>query len=247
VNDTRTLLIMPAHNEASNIGPVLADVRRHAPELDVLVVNDASTDGTSRAAGAAGARVVDLPCNLGYGGALQTGFKYALQQGYGAAVIMDADGQHNAGDIPALLAALRRGDADLVLGSRFLGTLEYSPGPIKKLGMAVFRKLASRVTRQRITDPTSGFQAMCRDVLRFFAQDNYPSDFPDADTIMLLHFAGFRIREIPVTMRERMSGQSMHSNLKAVYYVFKMFLSIFVVCLRRGTNSHALRPGKEPA
>jgi len=245
IDDRRALVIMPAHNEATNIAAVIGQVRVLAPGLDIVVVNDGSTDETARLAAGAGAAVVTLPNNLGYGGAVQTGFRYAVQQGYPFGLMMDADGQHNAADIPRLLEVVQRGGADVALGSRFLGQMEYAPSWPKRLGMALFRWMASRVTGQPITDPTSGFQAMTRDVMRFFAHDNYPVDFPDADTIMTLHFAGFRIREVPVTMRARLSGESMHTTLKSFYYVFKMFLSIFIVWLRRRTNVQALRPGEE--
>ena len=245
MNAGRVLVIMPAHNEARNIGPIIEGVRRRVPGAEILVVDDASADCTAQVAAAAGADVVSLPCNLGYGGAVQTGFRYAVAQGHDFGVIMDADGQHDPADIPALLGPVTNGEADLALGSRFLGRLEYTPSWARRMGMALFRRLATRMTGQRITDPTSGFQAMTREVMQFFARDNYPSDFPDADTIITVHFAGFRIREAPVTMRERLSGRSMHSTIKGVYYVLKMLLSIFIVWLRRRTNAGAQRPGAE--
>lgn len=245
MSEFRILIIMPAHNEALNIGSVIEDIRRHEPDIDVLVVNDDSGDQTAQVALDAGATVVTLPCNLGYGGAVQTGYRYAVEHDYDIGLIMDADGQHNPADIPALLGVIRRDEADLALGSRFLGQLEYSPSWAKRMGMALFRRLATRMTGQRITDPTSGFQAMTKEVMSFFSRDNYPVDFPDADTIITVHFAGFRIKEVPVTMRERLSGESMHNTLKGFYYTFKMFLSIFVVWLRRRTNSQAVRPYTE--
>jgi len=244
-DEKRAVVIMPAHNEEKNIAAVIAELRASAPGLDLVVINDCSTDNTASVAEGAGATVVTLPCNLGYGGAVQTGFRYAVQQGYHYGVIMDADGQHAAGDVPALLQTVQGGQVDLALGSRFLGRLEYSVPWPKRVGMAVFRWIASRTTGQPITDPTSGFQAMTRDVMRFFARDNYPVDFPDADTIMTLYFAGFRVREVPVTMRARVSGESMHTTLKSLYYVFKMFLSIFIVWLRRRTHTQAQRPSME--
>jgi glycosyltransferase involved in cell wall biosynthesis len=238
----KTLVIMPAHNEAANIAQVLNEVRATALDLDVLVVDDYSTDETATVATRAGARLLRLPCNLGYGGAVQTGFRYAVRHGYGFCVLMDADGQHDAHSIPRLLDVVQHGQADLALGSRFLGRMEYRTSWVKRTGMTVFRELVSRIIGQRITDPTSGFQALNRDVMTFFAADNYPIDFPDADTILLLHFAGFRLKEVPVIMRERLSGVSMHSSWKPVYYIFKMFLSIFIVLLRVGTHSNARRP-----
>lgn len=243
MSEIRTLIIMPAHNEALNISPVIDAIRQHASGIDLLVVNDDSKDGTAEVARRAGAAVITLPCNLGYGGAVQTGFRYAVEHGYEIGLIMDADGQHDAADIPVLLGIIRNGEADLALGSRFLGRLEYSPSWFRHLAWALLRRLASRMTGLRVTDPTSGFQAMTGELMRFFARDNYPTDFPDADTIIAVSFAGFRVKEAPVTMRDRVSGQAMHTTIKGVYYMFKMLLSIFIVWLRRRTNSQALRPG----
>ncbi|MCD6520070.1 MAG: glycosyltransferase family 2 protein [Anaerolineae bacterium] len=234
----RVIVIMPAHNEAENLPSVLAELRRWAPGLPVVVVDDASTDGTARVATQEGAEVVRLPCNLGYGGAVQTGFKYALEQGYEYAVMMDADGQHDPQYIPALLEPVLTGKADVAIGSRFLGSLEYETGWARRVGMRLFASIVARFTGRKVTDPTSGFQAMNRAVLRFFAQDNYPSDYPDADTLLLLHYAGFRVVEVPVRMRGRLAGASMHSSWRVVYYIFKMFLSIFIVLLRVKVRGH---------
>ncbi len=241
---TRTLVIIPAHNEATNLSKVLAEIVELELPLDLLVVDDYSTDETASVAAQMGARVLRLPYNLGYGGAVQSGFRYAVHYGYDFGVIMDADGQHAAGSIPDLLQVVREGQADVALGSRFLGRMDYRTTLVKRIGMAFFRQVVSRITRQRITDATSGFQAMNREVMTFFAADNYPVDFPDADTILLLHFAGFRLHEVPVVMRERLSGESMHSSWKPLYYIAKMFLSIFVVLLRQKTRKNAVRPGK---
>jgi glycosyltransferase involved in cell wall biosynthesis len=243
---TRTLVIIPAHNEAANIGQVLRDVQATRLPVDVLVIDDRSTDETATVAAQTGAHVLQLPNNLGYGGAVQTGFLYAVRYGYDYGVMMDADGQHDASSIEALLRVVQEGKADIALGSRFLGHMEYQASFVKRVGMAIFRQIVSRITGQHITDPISGFQALNRDVMTFFATDNYPVDFPDADTILLLYFAGFRLLEVPVTMRERLSGVSMHSNWKPIYYVFKMFLSIFIVLLRQSTHSIAVHSSKKP-
>lgn len=242
----KILVIIPAHNEAENIRQVLVEVRDTGLNLDVLVVDDYSTDETALAAVRQGARVLRLPCNLGYGGAVQSGFRYAMQYGYDYGVLMDADGQHDASCISDLLRVVQDGEADVVIGSRFLGRMEYRTSFVKRAGMATFSQIVSRITGQHMTDATSGFQVFNRDVMRFFATDNYPVDFPDADTILVLHFAGFRLAEVPVTMRERLSGESMHSSWKPVYYVFKMFLSILVVLLRQRTHANAVRPGVGP-
>jgi glycosyltransferase involved in cell wall biosynthesis len=226
------LVVMPAFNEAESIGSTLARIRESLPDADMLVVSDASSDATASIARAAGARVVELPCNLGYGGAVQTGFKYAVQHGYDAVIQMDADGQHDPASAAPLLAPVLAGEADVVIGSRFLGRAEYRIPGLRRLGMNMFGAIVTFVTRRRFSDPTSGFQALGPGVIRFFARDHYPSDFPDADTIILLVLAGFRVREVPVTMRARTAGSSMHSNLKAFYYVSKMMLSIVMVLLR---------------
>ncbi len=229
----RLLVVMPAHDEEESVGTTLERVRLALPEADVVVVNDYSSDRTTAVAEAHGARVVELPCNLGYGGAVQTGFKYAVAHGYDVVIQMDADGQHDPGSARALLAPVLAGEAEVAIGSRFLGQAKYRIPGLRRLGMQVFGGIVTFVTRQRFSDPTSGFQALDRRVVEFLARDHYPSDFPDADTIILLALAGFRVREVPVTMEARVAGTSMHSNLKAFYYVAKMTLSILMVLLRR--------------
>jgi hypothetical protein len=224
---------MPAHNEEESLAPTLARVRAALPAADVVVVNDYSTDRTTEVALENGAHVIELPCNLGYGGAVQTGFKFAIQRGYDVVLQIDADGQHDPACAQALLEPVLRGETDVAIGSRFLGQARYKIPGMRRLGMGVFGSIVSFVTRQRYTDPTSGYQALGRRVVEFFARDNYPSDFPDADTIILLNLAGFRVREVPVTMEARVAGTSMHSNFKAFYYVAKMLLAILMVLLRQ--------------
>lgn len=226
------LVIIPAYNEARNIAKVIADVHCHASTADVLVVDDGSADDTARIARAAGATVISLPFNMGYGVALQTGFKYALLKGYDYIIQMDGDGQHEPACIPALLEEVRNGSADIAIGSRFLEDCGYKARFIVRCGMIIFGTIASLLTKQKITDPTSGFQAMNRRVLQFYASDAYPADFPDADVLLMLHLAGFRIKEVPVIMHPNIQGKTMHSGLRPLYYVFKMFLSIFMTLLR---------------
>lgn len=239
----RWLVVMPAHNEAANITAVLREVRARFPDVACLVIDDGSTDGTAEHARACGADVVRLPCHLGYGGAVQTGFRYAVRRGYDLVVLMDADGQHDPGSIPALLAPVLADQADVVVGSRFLGQHTYPVDPARRLAMRFFGGVVRWLTGQRITDPTSGFQALSREALRFFAYDNYPSDFPDADTLLSLLYAGFRVVEVPVTMHGRLSGTSMHSPLRGVYYFLRMSLSLFILLLRQKTRT-AARPSE---
>jgi glycosyltransferase involved in cell wall biosynthesis len=228
----RVLIVIPAHDEEASLTATLAAVREHLRGATVVVIDDCSRDRTAAIAAAEGADVVTLPCNLGYGGAVQAGFKYALARGAEVVLQLDADGQHDPASAAALLVPVLAGEVEVAIGSRFLGQAHYPIPALRRFGMRVFARIVSFVARQRFTDPTSGYQALGPRAIEFFAHDNYPSDFPDADTIILLVLAGFRVREVPVVMRARAAGSSMHSNLKALYYVSKMFLSIAMVMLR---------------
>jgi glycosyltransferase involved in cell wall biosynthesis len=242
----RRLVIMPAHNEAGNLPRVIPEVRRAAIGYDLLVIDDGSRDNTAEVAACCGARVVTLPVNLGYGGAVQTGFLYAVRHGYDTCVVIDADGQHDPAGIPRLVEAVESGAADVAVGSRFRGRMNYHQPFVKRLGMRIFAWTVSAVTRKPVTDPTSGFQALNADALAFLCRDNYPVDYPDADTLLALFYAGFATVEVPVTMRERMSGVSMHSGWKPFYYIGKMWLSIAMVLLRQGTRVSPRRTRREP-
>ena len=226
-----TIVIIPAYNEEKRIAAVVAGVAASIPEAAVVVINDCSRDDTAAAARQAGAIVVSHPFNMGYGAAIQTGYKYARDKGYDYLVQLDADGQHDPTCIPALLAPVRRGEADIAIGSRFLGS-SYRPPLARRAGMALFRRIVALVTGTAITDTTSGFQAFNHEVIRFFASDVFPVDYPDADMLIMLHRAEFRITEVPVRMFENSEGKSMHSGLKPLYYMFKMLLSICVTLMR---------------
>jgi glycosyltransferase involved in cell wall biosynthesis len=229
---TNVLILIPAYNEAARIAEVVAGVRRAVPGYDILVVNDGSKDTTAGAAEAAGAIVVSHPFNMGYGVAIQTGYKYAHAHGYAFLAQIDGDGQHDPAYLPRLLAPVMAGETDFAIGSRFREVESYEPSLARRVGMAFFRKVVSLVTGTRITDSTSGYQAFNREVIRFFTTEVFPCDYPDADMLITLHRAGFTIRELPVRMFARAEGKSMHSGLKPLYYIFKMFLSIFVTLLR---------------
>jgi hypothetical protein len=231
----RLLVIIPAFNEADGIAGVIDRVRQTVPGAAVLVVNDGSRDGTAAAARAAGAAVASHPFNMGYGVAIQTGYKYAVANGFDFVVQIDGDGQHDPACIPALLEPLRRGETDFVLGSRFLEPGSYTPPLVRRMGMVFFRAIIRLVTGERVTDPTSGFQAFNAAVARFFATEVFPCDYPDADMLITLHLARFRIRELPVRMYANSQGVSMHQGLKPLYYVFKMLLSILVTLMRDHT------------
>lgn len=235
----RTLVLIPAYNEGARIGDVVRRVRGTVPDHDVLVVNDGSRDETALYAAAAGAEVVSHPFNLGYGVTIQTGYKYALAQGYDYLVQMDGDGQHDETYIPQLLAPVMAGETDVALGSRFLGVGGYEPSGARRVGMRFFRWLVSLLIGARITDSTSGYQAFNREVIRFFTTEVFPCDYPDADMLITLHRAGFRIREVPVRMYANVAGKSMHSGWRPLYYLFKMLLSIFVTLLRAESRAEA--------
>ena len=231
----RVIAIVPAHNEEGAIGSVVDDIRAFDPSIDVLVVDDASTDDTALVAAERGALVVRLAANLGIGGAVQTGFKAALEGGYDMAVRVDGDGQHDPADIATLLAPLERGDADVVTGSRFLdGARRYRPPLARRVGITWFARLVSLLTRQRVTDTTSGFQAFNRTGISLFAHD-YPTDYPEVEATLLVLRHRLRLVEVPVVMREREHGVSSITFVRSVYYVLKVTLALGVAMLRKVT------------
>jgi len=225
-------VIIPAYNETGRITSTIAGIRK-ITDADIIVVNDGSGDSTGREAKEAGAVVLDLPFNLGYGGALQTGFKYALKKGYSFAVQMDADGQHDPAYIIALLEDVQTDKVDVAIGSRFLGEGDYRPTTVKKIGMVFFSSIASAITGQKVTDATSGFQALNRKAMEFYASEAYPVDFPDADVLVMLYKKGIRFKEAPVRMHQNIKEKTMHSGIVPLYYLFKMVLSIFVTLIRK--------------
>jgi len=235
-----TLIIIPAFKEEGRIKHVIAGIRRHAPGVDILVIDDGSPDKTAQEAAQAGAMVASLPFNLGYGVALQTGFKYACRHNYSYVVQMDGDGQHEARCIPDLLAAMLQPGVDVVMGSRWLGLAEYNGPLLRKFGKFFFGFLATVLTRQQVTDPTTGFQALSAEVVRFYCTNAFPVDYPDANVIIMLNRAGFHVAEVPVIMYRNESGQSMHSGLKPIYYGIKMMMSIAMTLLR---DDRKLRQG----
>ncbi len=227
----RVLVIVPAYNEADAIEAVLAELRRDAPSYDVLVVNDASTDETAEAAENAGVPVLDMCFNLGIGGAVQAGFKYALEQGYDIAVQMDGDGQHPADQIDEIVAPVREGVCELSIGSRFLDESGYAGSPWRRLGTAFLSWVCSRAAGQRITDATSGFRAFGPRALRYLATQ-YPSDYPEPEVIVLLHRCGMAVREVPVRMRPRQAGRSSIGGVSAGYYMIKVGLALLLAIFK---------------
>ena len=232
----KTLIVIPVFNEAGNIEGVIECIKKEVPYADILVVDDGSSDDTRDIAETSATWVISHPFNMGYGVALQTGFKYAMERGYDFVVQMDGDGQHEPKYINDLLNELRREDVDIIIGSRFLSGTSYKSQPVRRLGIMIFALIASLITRQKITDPTSGFQALNKKVVKLYASEVYPTDFPDADVIIMVSLIGYKIKEIPVVMYQSASKISMHSGLKPLYYIFKMFLSIIVTLFRKRQN-----------
>ena len=236
----KSLIIIPAYNECETIGQVVSKIQESEKNIDILVIDDGSTDKTAQYARAAEAKVIRLSSNMGYGVAIQAGFKYAYEKGYEYLVQLDGDGQHDPAYIPDMLKVIISGETDLVLGSRFLNKtapdenslVHYKAGKVRKMGIVLFAFLTTKLVGFKITDPTSGYQAFNKRVLAFLTQDFFPCDFPDADVIIMLNRAGFKIKEFPMLMTKRENGESMHSGIKPLYYVYKMFLSMFMTLLR---------------
>lgn len=224
------IIIIPAYNEAGNIGAVLERLKQEMPTTAVVVVDDGSTDKTADIVKMHGCKVISLPVNLGIGGAVQTGFKYAYERGYDIAVQMDGDGQHDASEIARLIVPVIDQEADVVKGSRYLGEPDYNAPLMRRTGMILFANIASLMLGQRITDTTSGFWAVNRRALELLV-NNYPTDYPDADNLIYLGLSGLKITEIPVKMHPRLSGSSTINTVGSVYYPFKMVLSILSIFL----------------
>jgi hypothetical protein len=228
----RRVAVVPALNEESSIGGVIDEIRSFDPDLDIVVVDDGSTDNTSRVATARGAHVLRLPFNLGIGGAVQTGFRYAHEQEFELAVRLDGDGQHDASQLGLLLGPILDGTADIVIGSRFAARGGYRSSLSRRFGIGILAGVVSLLVRQRLTDPTSGFQALNRHAIRLFAAD-YPHDYPEVEATVMLFKHRLRVAEVPVRMRERSAGRSSIGAAASVYYMVKVLLAIVIAMFRR--------------
>jgi glycosyltransferase involved in cell wall biosynthesis len=235
----RTLVFIPAWNEADSVATVIAGVRERLPDADVLVVDDGSTDETTARAAGAGATVASLPFNQGLGAALQTGYLYALREGYDFCAHLDADGQHPPAEVARLLDEVRADRADLVIGSRYRepaaageGTEgvvgdDYKPTLSRRIGTSVFRFFLTLATRQRFTDTTSGMRAANRRVMELFSE-NYSPDFAEIESLQLAVRQGLRVEEVPVRMLERVGGSSFLTPLRSAFFIFKGMIVLLV-------------------
>ena len=236
------LAIVPAYNEEASVARVVTAIHEQCPDFDVLVVDDGSTDRTAEQAERAGATVIQHPFNLGIGGAVQTGYKYAQRHAYDLAAQVDADGQHDPGFLPALAAALCGDDeVDMVTGSRFRENPGYKVPWVRRTGIMLFSALMSSIVRQRVTDPTSGFRMTNRRGIELFARD-YPHDYPEVEAILMMHAHRLRTREVPVRMSERLGGRSSITNPLSAYYMVKVLLAVLVGLFR---SRPAIEPGSE--
>jgi glycosyltransferase involved in cell wall biosynthesis len=237
--DSSYLAVVPAYNESATVERVVRSIRERNPEFDVVVIDDGSTDDSGKRADAAGAHVLRHPFNLGIGGAVQSGFVYAYDNGYDYMVQVDGDGQHDPAEIDKLMAAMHTDPRlDMVCGSRFAEDVKYEAPISRRTGIHIFAFLLSHIVGQRITDPTSGFRLYNRAAISVFARD-YPHDYPEVEAILMVHYHRLRMCEIPVRMFQRGGGVSSISSGKSIYYMIKVLLAIFVGLVRA-------RPAVEP-
>ena len=232
MSEPRVLIIVPALNEEESLPSILDELARKAQDRAVLVVDDGSRDGTPRVARERGIAVVSHAVNLGVGAALQTGFRWALREGYEIGVQLDADGQHDPAYLGALLAPVIAGECDVSIGSRYVSRTAYRAPLMRRLGMLLFSSVVQVTVGQRITDTTSGFRAYNREVMEV-CQHDFPKDFPDAPLLIALHRRGFRLEEVPVQMRHREAGQSFYTLGKKLYYPYKNLVASLMALLRK--------------
>ena len=238
----RVLVIVPAFNEAKSLPRVIASLRQHAPMCDVAVVDDGSTDDTAQVAAAMGVCVLRSPVNLGIGGAVQTGYLWARDHDYDAAVQIDGDGQHDPSFIASTLVPIERDEAELVIGSRFRHEQGFRSTPIRRAGIRYLAWFLRLRCGARITDPTSGFRAVGRKALDLFARQ-YPSDYPEPESVAFALRAGLRVSEVPVRMHEREHGHSSIDAWKTIYYLVKVSLALLFLPVR---SHRPPSPGREP-
>jgi glycosyltransferase involved in cell wall biosynthesis len=232
--ELRRVAIVPALNEEETVVRVIEELHAFDPGLDVVVVDDGSSDRTAEVAAARGALVLRLPFNLGIGGAVQTGFRFAFENGYDIAVRVDGDGQHDPAQLPRILEPVLRGDADIAVGSRFADDDGdgYRSSRSRRIGIRILAAVVSRIVGQRVTDTTSGFQVLNRNGIALFARD-YPHDYPEVEATIMVFRHRLRLTEVPVAMRERTGGRSSITALRSIYYMAKVLLAIFVGLFRR--------------
>ena len=233
-NENKIMVLIPTYNEEKSIGQVIRGVRKSLPQADIVVVDGESTDSTKEIARKLGVIVLKVPHSLGIAGGVETGFSFADLRGYDVVVRVDGDGQHNPDQIPRLMQPIMDGEADVSIGSRYIGAGDYKASLPRTLSIELFSLIISAIIRQKITDATSGFQVVNRRVIEFLSR-NYFFDYSEVEAIVLLKKAGFRIWEIPVTMEKRAQGQSSFTFVRAFYYIFTGILSLLISLLKGET------------
>lgn len=223
----KLIIIIPAFNESKNIDNVIKDIKTYAGEYDYIIVNDCSSDNTLHICKEKGYNVIDLPVNLGIGGCVQAGYKYAYKHKYDFAVQFDGDGQHNAKYIPGLLECIEKTGADMVIGSRFINNKGFQSTPLRRFGINLLSMSIAIMNRVKITDPTSGFRLVNNKIIKEFCEF-YPSDYPEPESTSDILRKGFKVAETPVVMNERAHGISSIGSLKSIYYMAKVLLAIFI-------------------
>ena len=227
----KKLVIIPAYNEEGNLEKTINDITENAPGFDYVIINDCSTDNTLEMCRHHGFHYLNLPVNLGIGGAVQTGYRYAFYHGYDLAVQFDGDGQHSAAHLEDMAKVLEKSGADMVIGSRFIEKEGFQSSGLRRVGIRYFTMLIRLLTGKTITDPTSGMRMVNRKLLEKFTNE-YPKDYPEPETAVKILRRGMNVEEIPVVMRERQGGVSSISMTKSIYYMIKVTLAILIERLR---------------
>lgn len=231
-NVLKRLIIIPAYNEAENIVKTVEAIKEKAKGFDYIIINDCSTDRMKNICEENGYNVINLPINLGIGGAVQTGYKYAYNHDYDIAVQVDGDGQHDPEFLNKMADYLIKHNLDMVIGSRFIECEGFQSSKLRRIGIIFFSKLIKILTRVEITDPTSGLRMVGKNVISLFAQD-YPRDYPEPESVVAVIRRNMRVEEIPVVMKEREGGVSSISMKKSVYYMIKVTLAILIEWIRK--------------
>lgn len=228
---SKRLVIIPAYNEEGNIIKTVTDIQKHAPSFDYVVVNDCSKDNTLKICLERGYPVLNLPCNMGIGGGVQTGYLYAARNGYDLAVQFDGDGQHNAAYLEEMADKLEKENLDMLIGSRYIQKQGFQSSGARRVGIKYFTGLIKLVTGATITDPTSGMRMVNAETIALFA-DDYPKDYPEPESVVTLLKKKKQVKELPVTMNAREEGVSSISPVKAVYYMIKVSIAILIAAVR---------------
>lgn len=228
----KKLVIIPAYNESGNIVKTVTDVVKNAPSFDYIVINDCSKDNTLAICRENGFNVVDLPCNMGIGGGVQTGYLYALYHGYDIAVQFDGDGQHNAAYLESMAEQLEANQLDMLIGSRYIQKKGFQSSGARRAGIKYFTGLIKLVTGKKITDPTSGMRMVNRNIIELFAKD-YPKDYPEPESVVAILKRGMKVDEVAVEMNAREEGTSSISMHNAIYYMVKVSLAILIAAIRK--------------